>query len=274
MLVLLMLLPLVFMLCGSFMGPQEVERHYGILRDGGISSGLYETPHYASLHFLPERFTLAQYYRAALAVPTFWDHFWNTLFLAIPILAGTLIVSTLFGYGFAKFQFPWRRAFLFLYLIVMMLPYQVTLVPSFMVLDTLGLIGSRTAVILPNLFTAFGCYLMYQYAGKVPNEILEYARIDGLGEAGIFVRIFLPQMKTGAASLCVLNLIDSFSMLEQPLVFLQDAAKQPLSVSLSYINQADITVAFVSGVLFIFPLLMVFLLGKEPLTQGIAESAQ
>lgn len=271
-LVLFMLLPLIFMVCGSFMGAQEIERHYGILRDGGVSGGIYETPQYASLHFLPEQFTLEQYYRTALTTSAFWDNFWNTVLLTLPGLAGALVTSTLFGYGFAKFRFPGRRVFLFLYLIVMMLPYQVTLVPTFMVLDALDLIGSRAAVILPNCFTTFGCYLMYQYTDKVPDDILEYARIEGLGEIGVFFRIFLPQMKTGAASLCVLNLIDGFSMLEQPLIFLQDAAKQPLSVSLSYINQADITIAFVSGVLFVFPLLLVFLLGKDPLARGISES--
>ena len=87
-LVLFMLLPLIFMVCGSFMGAQEIERHYGILRDGGVSGGIYETPQYASLHFLPEQFTLEQYYRTALTTSAFWDNFWNTVLLTLPGLAG------------------------------------------------------------------------------------------------------------------------------------------------------------------------------------------
>lgn len=264
-LVLIVVSPMVFMFCGSFMGADEIGYYYGALSDTADGE-------YTKLHFIPQEFTLSQYYDTMFKTPVFWTYFWNSMKLSIPILVGVLLVSTLCGYGLAKYNFAGKRIMLFLYLIVMMLPYQVTLVPNFMILNFFQLIGNRAGVILPNIFTTFGCYLMYQYASKIPSEIIEYARIDGLSEIKIFFHIALPQLKTGIASLTLLNLIDTLGMIEQPLVFLQDVGKQPLSVSLSYINQTNITIAFVSGVIFVIPLILVFLLGKDRLVQGISDS--
>lgn len=264
--------PLLFMLMGSFMGATEIQKNFSIVSDGGVSSGLYDVPHYAALHLIPDQFTLQQYYDALFPTTRFWTNFWNSIYLSLPILGGVIIAAPLCGYGLAKFRFPGKRIILFLYLILMMLPYQVTLVPNYLVLNMFNLIGSRASVILPNIFTTFGCYLVMQFAEKIPDDTLESARLDGLSEVGVYFRIALPQMKTGIAALAILNLSDTFAMVEQPLVFLQNQTKQPLSVSLTYINQSDITIAFVSGIIFIIPLLLIFLLGKDRLVQGISES--
>lgn len=265
-LVLLMILPMIFMLCSSFMGADEVNLYYQGMYNDGMSNN------FTSFHLIPDRFTLSQYYNTMFSSPIFWKNFWNTIYISFPILIGVLVTATLCGYGLAKFHFKGKRLMLYFYLIVMMLPYQVTLVPNFMVIDFFKLIGNRSAVILPNIFTTFGCYLMYQYIQKIPNDFLEYARIDGLSEIKVFFYIVIPQLKTGITSLILLNLIDTFGLIEQPLVFLQDVEKQPLSVSMAYINQSDITIAFVSGVIFVFPLILTFLLGKDSLVQGISDT--
>ena len=259
--ILFFLFPMLFMLCGSFMGAEEVADYFSP-KEGS----------YATLHLIPDTFTLSQYYRALFYSPTFWKNFWNTMLLSLPILGGVVLTAPLCGYGLAKYRFPGRQAVLFVYLILMMLPYQVTLVPNFLVLNQMGLLGTRTGIILPNIFTTFGCYLMTQFADKIPTEIIESGRLEGLGEWRIFFYIALPQLRSGIAALAVLNLIDTFGMVEQPLVLLQDPTKQPLSVSLSYISTSDISIAFVCGLIFIVPLILVFLLGKDPLIKGISES--
>lgn len=259
--ILFLLFPLLFMACGSFMGAKEVSANLF----AGEGS-------FARLHLLPDSFTLEQYYSALFQTPIFWRNFWNTIRLSLPILCGVVVTAPLCGYGLAKFRFPGRRVILFFYLILMMLPYQVTLVPNFLVLGSTHLLGSRAGVILPNIFTTFGCYLMTQFAEKIPTELLENARLEGLGEWKIFWYIALPQLKSGVAALAVLNLIDTFNMVEQPLVLLQDPRKQPLSVSLAYLSSSEVSIAFVCGIIFILPLILVFLLGKEPLIKGISES--
>jgi multiple sugar transport system permease protein len=259
--ILFLLFPLLFMACGSFMGAKE------------ITGSLFAAEGtFAKLHLLPNSFTLAQYYSALFRTPIFWRNFWNTIRLSLPILCGVVVTAPLCGYGLAKFHFPGQRVILFFYLILMMLPYQVTLVPNFLVLGSTHLLGSRAGVILPNIFTTFGCYLMTQFAEKIPSEILENARLEGLGEWRIFWHIALPQLKSGVAALAVLNLIDTFNMVEQPLVLLQDPRKQPLSVSLAYLSSSEVSIAFVCGIIFILPLILVFLLGKEPLIKGISET--
>lgn len=259
--IILLLFPLLFMFCGSFMGAEEIADYFVPAEDS-----------FASLHLIPNSFTLNQYYSALFGTTIFWRNFWNTILLSVPILCGVVLTAPLCGYGLAKYRFPGRRAVLFIYLILMMLPYQVTLVPNFLVLNSMKLLGTRMGIILPNIFTTFGCYLMTQFAEKIPQDIIESARLEGLGEWRIFFHIALPQLRSGIAALAVLNLIDTFGMVEQPLVLLQDPTKQPLSVSLSYISTSDISIAFVCGLVFLIPLLLVFLLGKDPLVKGISES--
>ncbi len=257
---------LVFMLCGSFMSYEEVTAYYGDIYTGGGKG------EYASFHIIPKEFSVNQYYKALLETPDYLYKFWNSILLTLPILIGVVVVSTLGGYGFAKFQFPLKNFFFFLFLLVIMLPYQVMMVPNFMVMDTLGLIGSRWSIILPNIFSPFGTFLIYQFMRRIPNEILECARLDGASELRVFTKIILPQAAPAIASLAMLNIIDTWSMIEQPLVFLQDPEKNPLSVALAYINTSNIGIAFVCGVVFLIPLMLVFLMGKDKLVDGISNS--
>jgi multiple sugar transport system permease protein len=257
---------LIFMLCGSFMSYQEVTSHYGNIYTGGGEG------EYAVFHIIPSEFSVNQYYKALLETPDYLYKFWNSILLTLPILIGVVIVSTLGGYGFAKFQFPLKNLFFFLFILVIMLPYQVMMVPNFMVMDSIGLIGNRWSIILPNIFTPFGTFLIYQFMRRIPNDILESARIDGAGEFRVFIKVILPQAAPAIASLAMLNIIDTWSMIEQPLVFLQDPEKNPLSVALAYINTSNIGIAFVCGVVFLIPLMLVFLMGKDKLVDGISNS--
>lgn len=261
------LIPILFVLIGSFMGSAEVTAAYGDIFTGSVTEDKY-----AVLHLLPQKFTLEQYYQVLFRSRDFLIQFWNSVIISLPSLCGVLVVGTLGGYGFAKFRFPLRKPLFMLYIIASVLPYQVTMVPNFIVADKLGILGTQLAVILPCVFTPFGVYIVYQFMQKIPDETLECARMEGAGEATIFVKIVLPQAASGIASLAILNLIDTWSMVEQPLALIQNSDKYPLSAALSGINQSQIGVAFACGAVFCIPLILVFLLLKDELVDGVSNS--
>ena len=151
----------------------------------------------------------------------------------------------------------------------MMMPLQVTLVPNYIVLDKIGLIGSYTALILPGAFSTFGVFLLTQIFSSVPDNLIEAAKIDGANHLQILFRVMIPYARSGVASLVILNFIDTWNMVEQPLVFLKDSTKYPLSIFLANINQANLGISFVCGILEIIPIFLLFLHFKDSLISGI-----
>jgi multiple sugar transport system permease protein len=257
------LLPVAFVVANSFMDAREIMRSYGGLSGGGAR---------LLPHIIPERATLAQYAEVFWLRPDYLVKFWNSMFLTLAIVAGQLAVSCLAGYGFAKFSFPLKNAIFFLFITLMMMPYQVTLVPQYIMLDKLGLIGSYAAVILPGVVAPFGIFLLSQVFSSVPDNIIEAAKIDGANSVQTLFRIIFPYGKNGIAALFILCFIDNWNMVEQPLVFLGDFRKYPLSIFLTNINLRSLGVAFVCGLLAMLPVVVIYLYLKDSLVFGIETS--
>lgn len=257
---------LIFLLMGSFMKDEELNSAYGMIKDGN------DVMKFASLHLLPSDFSLSQYKQTLWSTSDFWFYFWNSMFYSIPILIGTIVVSVLGGYAFAKFNFPFRRFWLAIFIIVMMIPYQVMLSPTLIIMNNIGLLNTRISIILPNIFSPFGTYLIYQFMCGIPDETIEAAKVDGAGSLRILLKIVLPQVKGGIASLAILNIIDTWNLVEQPVMFLKNEFKYPLSAALSYFQSQDIGTSFVCGVVFILPLMLLFLIGKDHMIAGIRNS--
>ena len=256
------LLPVVFIAANSFMDGREIAKSYGGLAGG---SGLFP-------HIIPERATLSQYAEVFWARPDYLVKFWNSMGLTLAIVAGQVVVSCLAGYGFAKFHFPLKNLVFFLFIVLMMMPFQVTLVPQYIMLDKLGLVGSYAAVILPGAVAPFGIFLLTQVFSSVPDNIIEAAKIDGANSVQVLFRVVFPYGKTGIAALFILCFIDNWNMVEQPLVFLSDFRKYPLSIFLTNINLYDLGIAFVCGLLAMLPVAVIFLYLKESLVFGIETS--
>jgi len=257
---------IVFLVRGSLMNDKDLSLIFGTLNNGNNSMN------FVTFHMIPNAFSMLQFKKVLWDTSDFWFYFWNSIFYSLTILVGTIFVSISGGYAFAKFRFPLRRFWLAVYIIVMMIPYQVMISPTFIVLNNLGLINTRSALILPNLFTPFGTYLIYQFMCTIPDEMLEAARVDGAGNIKILIKIVLPQIKGGIASLAVLNFIDTWNLVEQPIMFLKNEFKYPLSAALSYFQNQDIGTAFACGVAFLIPVTLVFLLGKNYMIEGIKNS--
>lgn len=258
------LFPLLYTIANSFMGAEEYSHYYDQLSSNVTASNPF--------HLIPDWITLSGYWDVFLSRPDYLIKLWVSLFLSTTILLGQLIVAVLGGYAFARFRFPGRDILFFIVVLLMMLPYQVTLVPNYMVLDHMGLINNYAALILPGVFSAFGLFLMRQVMVLLPNSIFDAAKIDGAGALKSLWNICLPNCKPGVAALMILSFADSWNMMEQPLVFLKDFYKYPMSLFLMNVNTSNPTLGFVCGVLSVLPLMLLFMRFKDEMIQGIEYS--
>ena len=260
---LFVLLPIVYTITNSFMSVEEINRYYGDMnKEGAVTL----------FHIFPDRVTLDSYYQMLFRRPDYLVKFWNSLLLTGSIVIGQAVISCTAGYAFSKFRFPGRDVIFFVLIILIMMPYQVTLVSNFIVLDLLNLIGSYPAVILPGIFSPFGVFLMRQVIDGMPNDIIEAAKLDGANQFQILFRIVAPRCRAGLVSLIILSFVDSWNMVEQPLIFLKDRAAYPLSVFLAESNSADPSLGFACGVLAMIPVALLFLFYEQELVEGISLS--
>ena len=160
----------------------------------------------------------------------------------------------------------------FSYVILMLMPYQVTLVPNYLVSNWLGIYNTRWSIILPGAFAPFSVFLLTKFMRRIPNSLIEAAKLDGSSEWQIFKNICLPQCRSALYSIAILVFIDYWNMVEQPLILMEDVTKQPLSVYLSTINAGEIGIAFAIAVIYMIPGLLLFLHGEAYLVEGIAHS--
>jgi multiple sugar transport system permease protein len=263
---LLMLFPLIVTVTNSFMSSSEIADNYSSY------DGETEGNKFFSIKLIPRSVTIRQYYDVLIAKSKFLRMFWNSVFVVLPIVAGQVIISSMAAFVFAKVKFKGRDFLFFIYIIIMMMPFQVTLVPNYITLDLLGLIDRYSAIIFPGVFGAFGVFLLRQFMMTIPNEYIEAARIDGCSLMQIFFKIVLPISKGGIASLAILSFIDNWNMVEQPLIFLKDANKYPLSIYLANVNKGELGIAFAAALIYMLPMLLMFLYGENYLVEGISHS--
>ncbi|MCL1821181.1 MAG: carbohydrate ABC transporter permease [Oscillospiraceae bacterium] len=256
--------PILYTIANSFMSAAEIRMYYGSLGAEGAETSPF--------HLIPNRITLSGYYNMLLERPHYLIKFWQSLGVCAAIVAGQVVISSLGGYAFSKHRFPGRNVIFFFLIALMMMPNQVMLVPSYITLDAMGLIGSYYALVLPLIFSAFGVFLMSQIMAVVPDSILESAKIDGAGHFRVLTRIMLPNCKAGLASLVILGFIDCWNMVEQPLVFLKESYKHPFSLFLLQINAAEPALGFACGILAMIPVLLLFKFFEEELISGIGYS--
>lgn len=254
--------PLIITFTNSFMSSTEVERNYNV---SGMEEGSY-----VDMNLIPEKVTLSQYAELLFDSPVYLNMFWNSVKITVPIVVGQIIVSTLAAYAFTVLKFKGKELLFFLYIIVMLLPLQVTLMPNYIVADWLGITDSYLAIILSGIFNPFGVFLLRQFMKSLPDAYLEAAKIDGAGHGTIFISIILPMIKPGIAATAMLTLLDYWNLVDQAIIFIQDSEKQPLSTFLAQINNGDIGLAFAGSCFYAVPMLLVLLYGQEHLKQGIA----
>lgn len=263
-----LLFPIGITFINSLMTEQEIGLNYGSIGQMDETVPGKGIP-FVNLKLLPDLVSLEQYGQVLVKSPKFLMMFWNSVFLVLPIIAGQVFVASLAAYALSKLKFRGRDGLFFIYLITMLMPFQVTLVPNYMMADKLGLLNTSSAIILPGIFAALGVFMLRQFMLHIPYAYIEAAKMDGASHLRIFHTIILPMVKPGLSALVILLFVDYWNMVEQPLVFLDDPFKQPLSVYLSRINEGERGAAFAASVLYMTPMVLLFLYAESYFIEGV-----
>lgn len=267
----LFLMPTLLTVTNSFMSETELTSNYGAVF-GNVSGGSSYMSEEVNLKFIPDIVSFKQYITVLFQSPEYLLKFWNSVLLTLPIVLGQMAVASLAAYGFYLSRSKVKNVIFFSYVILMLMPYQVTLVPNFLVSSSLGILGTRWAVILPGIFTPLSVFILTKSMRRIPAAVIESARLDGAGEFKIFLKVILPMCSSALYSVAILTFIDNWNMVEQVLILLDNVEKQPLSVFLSSINTGEVGIAFASATVYMIPPVLLFLHGEENLVEGIAYS--
>lgn len=254
------LFPVVYMIACSFMSNSQISKMLD-----------FANGEYKNLNIIPEMFTLDQFYQVFFRRPEYLLKFWNSVIVALPTVAGQVVVSSLAAFAFAKLKFPFRDKLFFVYIVLLILPLQVTLVPNYIILENMDLLNNFLAIILPGTFSAFGICLLRQSIKYIPDSSIEAARIDGASYFKIFTKIILPQIKGGLVTLTLLSFIDSWNVVEQPLIYFDNSAMYPLSITMSDISDSDYGIIFACGVMFMIPALIIYFYGHKDIDLSFSD---
>lgn len=249
------------MACGAVTGQSALAAALGPALGAGEG--------YAVWPLWPPAPSLAPAVQLLFDTPQFFVMFWNTCAQAFGQVAGQLLAGTGAAWALSRLRFRLRRPLLAVYTVLMLLPFQVTMVPSYLVLDALGLMDTMWAVILPGAFSAFPVFIMAKGFDSVPRSLLEAAALDGAGYARTFWSIGLPLGMPGILSACVLCFLEAWGAVEQPMTFLKNQALWPLSLYLPQVPASALSLACAASLLMLAPAVLVFLFGQDYLELGI-----
>ena len=265
---LLFLLPTVLTLANSFMTSNEINANYGAMLSNMTENKKTFISTNVNLKFIPDKVTFDQYKAVLIQNSDYLMKFWNSVWLTVPITVFQMAVAILTSYGFSRYPNKFKGIIFFAYIILMIMPYQVTLVPNYLVADKFGLLDTRLSIILPAIFSPFSIFLLTKVMRRIPVSYVEAAKLDGAGES----KIYIPLCKGAIVSIAMLVFIDYWNMVEQPIVLMKESTLHPLSVFLSQINEKDIGLAFAIGVVYMIPTVLMFLYGEDYLVEGITYS--
>lgn len=250
------LAPVIYMIMNSFAHPKEVMFMYNEGYTG----------------FIPQKFSLMSYYKILFSEPDYLLKFWRSLGMSLLISTGQTLISCMAGAAFAHYQFVGKKLWLSLMALFMLLPIQVTLLPNYIVLEKLQMIDSYLSLIIPGIFAPFGIIWMTLIFRTMPKEWIDAASVDGAGRIRTLFSILIPAGKTGVVTLFVLSFIDNWNMVEQPMIFIREEARYPLSVFLAGMTGTNVSLQFVCGILSLLPVTLLFLAFCKELMEGIGES--
>ena len=237
------LIPIVFTFLYSFFPQSEITAYLK-------GRGSYDTTKWLDVLYSPAMFSLRQYYKIFIEEPSYLKLFCNSMMYTGAILVGQALIVPLTAYCLSRFQFHGRDLLFFCILVLMILPFQVTMAPSVTVLRWLGIMETPWAVI--------------------PNELLEAGMVDGVGPVRGFVHVILPVCKPILGAAAALSFADCWNMVEQPLIYLANHTNlQPLSVMFNQISTDRADVAFAGSALYILPTLLIYLYFQEDIVAGI-----
>ena len=258
-----MLVPLVVTFLYSFFSPEEIKAYLQ-------TRGNYDQKAMMDIVLSPKVASLDQYYRVLISDNSILRMFANSAMYTVAILLGQAAVIPALAYALSRFRFRGRDAIFFAIIMLMLLPFQVTMVPNVLTLRAIGLLNTVWAVIMPMWFTPFYVFLIRQYMVGLPDELLEAAQMDGAGTVRSYFHIVLPVCKPVVGAAVALSFADLWNLVEQPMTYLsarQDL--QPLSVMFNQLVAQPSGIEFAGAALYIMPALLVYLFFQEDILSGV-----
>ncbi|OJX43830.1 MAG: hypothetical protein BGO78_02380 [Chloroflexi bacterium 44-23] len=217
-----------------------------------------------------------QNYVSVFTKVNFDKYFFNSVFVTVTITLGHVFFDTLAAYAFAKLKFPGRDKIFFFLLFGLMIPFQVNLIPLYRIMATLGWNDSYLALIIPNLTSIFGIFLMRQFLLTIPNDLLDAGRIDGCGEFGVFWRVVAPLALPGIATLIILTFMGAWNDFLWPRIVLNSESLFTLPVGLAQLqarNTSNVAQIMAGTVLAALPMIIVFLFMQRQFIEGMTAGA-
>ncbi len=222
--------------------------------------------------WVPSEPTLEHYGRLFDEVD-FLRHFINSTVVAVAVTLLGLFLNSLAGYAFAKFRFPGRDRLFSILVLSLMVPGQVTMMPVFMILRSLGLINTYTGLIITGTISVFGIFLIRQFVLTIPNDLIEAARIDGCGEFAIYWKVILPLCKPVLATLGIFTFMSSWNSFLWPLIVMVREEMYTLPVALANLSgqhATDYGLLMAGAVVVVIPVILVFLAAQKYIIEGIS----
>lgn len=252
--------PLWLLLAGALTGNYELQ-----LTLGPAITGQGQ----ARWTLLPSWPTIQNVLELLLDTPEYFITYWNTCAQVFPQVLGQLLVGAPAAWALSRLHFRGRRFIRSLYIVLMLLPFQVTMVPSYLTINALHLMDTMWAIVLPGAFSTFPVFLMRRGFDSVPKTLLEAAAIDGAGSWQQFWKIGLPVGLPGIISALTIGFLDAWNALEQPMIFLKTPALWPLSLYLTGNEGDNLALTMAASVGMLLPAILIFSFGQQYLEQGI-----
>lgn len=257
------LLPVALTLLYSFFSPAEIKAFLG-------TRGSYDETAWMAVKLAPDMFSLSQYYHILIEDMTVLRYFVNSAMYACAILLGQALIIPAMAYALSRFRFPGRDAIFFAVIMLMLLPFQVTMVPNVLTLRRLGLLDTVWAIILPMTVSPFFIFLLRQYMVSLPGEMLEAAQIDGAGTVRCFFHVVLPVCRPMLGCAAALSFAECWNLVEQPLTYLTTHTElYPLSVVFNQLTQESTGFEFAGAALYMLPALFVYLFFERDILEGV-----
>lgn len=262
-LALVILLPVIVTALYSFFSPEEIRAFME-------SRGSYDDTAWMETRLSPRMFSLSQYWKVLVVDTSVLHMFAMSVFYTVMILLGQAVFVPMLAYALSRFRFRGRNIIFMAILLLMLLPYQVTMVPNVLTLRRIGLMNTVWAVILPMWFAPFYVFLLRQFMASLPGELFEAAQVDGAGTIRCYFHIALPVCRPAIGAALALSFADCWNLVEQPMTYLgQRADLQPLSVMFNQLVGESTGVEFAGAVIYILPALFVYLYFLEDILSGI-----
>ena len=262
-LALIILLPVIVTLLYSFFSPEEIRAFMD-------TRGSFSDTAWMDARLSPRMFSLSQYWKILIVDTSVLRMFAMSVFYTVMILLGQAVFVPMLAYALSRLRFKGRNVIFMAILLLMLLPYQVTMVPNVLTLRRMGLMNTVWAVILPLWFAPFYVFLLRQFMASLPNELFEAAQVDGAGTIRCYFHVALPVCRPAIGAALALSFADCWNLVEQPMTYLsQKTELQPLSVMFNQLVSESTGVEFAGAVIYMLPALFVYLYFLEDILSGI-----